>query len=104
MGLQTCVVPSPNGLHTIHCESKFVSFLREQRELGVPCVPYSPQVRGKLIYHASSANRLVRMCVLVLAVSIGNLYSLSGYMDVSLASQTAFLDVQTFVRVSKVTV
>ncbi len=31
-GLRTCAVPSINGSHTVHCEPKFVSFLRKHKE------------------------------------------------------------------------
>ncbi len=66
-GLRTCAAPSANGSHTICYELKFVSFLCEHNLNGTCCVDKfvlcSPQVHGKLIYHALSTNWLVRMCV-----------------------------------------
>ncbi len=62
MELWTCAAPSVNSLHTIHCELKFVNFLHEHKGNWMHCetpgVLCSPQVHGKLIYHAPSANCL----------------------------------------------
>ncbi len=65
-GTQTCTAPYANGSHTVHCETKFVVFLRKHKEnwmhwVSFPCAgcPFhapvvlcSPQVRKKLITRA----------------------------------------------------
>ncbi len=60
MGLRTCAVSSANGLHTVHCELKFVGFLRKHKgnwlHQEAPGVLYLPQIRR--ISHTPNANGL----------------------------------------------
>ncbi len=64
-GLQTCTVPSTNGLHTVRRERKFVSLCANTKRTGCAECPFhapgvlcSPQVRGKLINRAPLMRRM----------------------------------------------